>query len=300
MQNLIIYLILKLLAVMPLPLARGIGALMGLLCWQLKTQSARITLINLSHCFPEMATVQRKKLARNSMREWGKSLLEIPVVWGHPTGWLMGKIVGIENVELFETYKTADRGLTVIAPHLGNWEVVGLYCSTRGEITSLFAPTESQALNRQIRNSREQAGAKLVPTDSRGVAALLKALKNQRMAGILPDQVPARESGEYAPFFGRSALTMTLIHRLINRSGAKAIFCYAKRVPRGFTLVFKEPPPALYSDKCQESLAALNRGVEECVRDIPEQYQWEYKRFRRQPQGAADIYKAKAAAESVS
>jgi KDO2-lipid IV(A) lauroyltransferase len=34
----------------------------------------------------------------------------------------------------------------------------------------------------------------------------------------------------------------------------------------------------------------MNRGLERCVRECPEQYWWGYKRFRRQPPGAPDFY----------
>jgi KDO2-lipid IV(A) lauroyltransferase len=36
---------------------------------------------------------------------------------------------------------------------------------------------------------------------------------------------------------------------------------------------------------------ALNQSVENVVRRIPEQYQWEYKRFRHQPEGRPNPYK---------
>lgn len=291
MQNLLIAFLFKTLALLPLPLARGIGAMAGYFCWLFKTETARVTLTNLRHCFPDKNQQELKSLARKSMQAWGISLLEIPIVWGRHPVWVMDRILRVVNQELFDHYRAGGKGLIIIAPHLGNWEVVGLYCATQGELTSLYAPSKMEALNSLIQKSREQSGARLVPTDSRGVAALLKALKNNKMAGILPDQIPARESGDYAPFFGRRALTMTLIHKLLNRSGALALFCYAKRIPGGFELVFQEPTGPLYSSESTPSLTALNQGVEACIIAAPEQYQWEYKRFRRQPHGEKDIYK---------
>jgi KDO2-lipid IV(A) lauroyltransferase len=46
----------------------------------------------------------------------------------------------------------------------------------------------------------------------------------------------------------------------------------------------------LYSEDIQTSLAALNRGVEAIVALAPEQYQWEYKRFRDRPAGESPAY----------
>ena len=35
---------------------------------------------------------------------------------------------------------------------------------------------------------------------------------------------------------------------------------------------------------------ALNQGVEACVRQLPEQYQWSYKRFQARPEGEPKLY----------
>ena len=43
------------------------------------------------------------------------------------------------------------------------------------------------------------------------------------MVGILPDQQPKAGEGEFAPFFGKPALTMTLLGRLAQRSGAQVL-----------------------------------------------------------------------------
>ena len=40
----------------------------------------------------------------------------------------------------------------------------------------------------------------------------------------------------------------------------------------------------------QRALQALNHSIETLVREAPEQYQWEYKRFKRQPEGHSRPY----------
>ncbi len=74
---------------------------------------------------------------------------------------------------------------------------------------------------------------------------------------------------------------MVLVHKLIQRTGCKAVFAFAKRVDRGFDLIFRAPPAAIYAADPETSVAALNQGVEALVMEAPDQYQWEYKRFRK-------------------
>ena len=110
---------------------------------------------------------------------------------------------------------------------------------------------------------------------------------------ILPDQEPLKKYGVTAPFFGVPALTMTLVSRILRRTGARALYVFAERRPAGrFRVRFLEAPDGL--DDADETAAAerLNRGVEACVRLCPEQYLWSYKRFKTAPPGELTPYKA--------
>lgn len=125
---------------------------------------------------------------------------------------------------------------------------------------------------------------------------LFKTLQAGNIVGILPDQVPDADSGsEIAPFFNQPALTMTLVHGLIQRTGCALCSCYAERVPGGFKMVIMDADPAIYSEDQQTSVAGLNASVAACVRRAPAQYQWEYKRFHRLPAGYPRPYRKKTA-----
>ncbi len=65
-----------------------------------------------------------------------------------------------------------------------------------------------------VRNGRTRTGSTLVPTTAPGIRALYDAFERGRVVALLPDQVPPIGAGGYAPFFGRPALTMTLVQRL--------------------------------------------------------------------------------------
>jgi len=131
-----------------------------------------------------------------------------------------------------------------------------------------------------------------VPTNVRGVAALLKALQRGEVTAILPDQQPPTGSGDFAPLFGVQALTMTLTHNLLKRSASQAIFCCALRERGGWRLYFMPADDMIYSHDQATSLRAMNAGTESVVAMAPDQYQWEYKRFRARPEGGPPIYPA--------
>ncbi|MGA9421872.1 MAG: lipid A biosynthesis acyltransferase, partial [Rhodanobacteraceae bacterium] len=114
-----------------------------------------------------------------------------------------------------------------------------------------------------------------------GVRTLYRRLAAGGVVGILPDQRPKRGEGRWAPLFGTPALTMVLIARLARRTGAEVLFGFAERLPHGagFDIHILPAPGAIADADLDIACAALNRGVEDCVRLAFTQYQWAYKRY---------------------
>lgn len=279
------------IGLLPLSLARGLGALLGRLCWLVQERSSKVTQENLLICYPEMGDDQRRELAKQSVIETGRLAAEICVIQQRSKSWLDKHITKVVGESLIQSEIAKGKGLILLAPHLGNWEVLSLVLPTYGKMTALYQPPKQAYLEELIVNARQKTGATLVPTDRRGVVQLLKSIKEGGITAILPDQNPARGSGEFSLFFGVPAYTMTLVHGLAERSQCAIIFGFVKRVSRGFEIHYLEAPKEIYSEDKSESLGALNRGVENCIAHCPEQYQWEYKRFKRKPEGAERPYK---------
>ncbi|MGH1373036.1 MAG: lysophospholipid acyltransferase family protein [Cellvibrionaceae bacterium] len=283
--------LLKASACLPLGVSRVIGAMVGQIAYWMKGRMYKVTEENLSLCFPQMPMAERQALVRNSLIETSKTMMETGAVWLRDYHWVKSHIRQVYGHEILQDAIDDDRGVILLAPHLGNWEVLGLYVAEFTDLTCLYKPQDMTTLEPIIRNSRERAGAKVVPTNRKGVVRLLKVMKSGGFTAILPDQIPDTSGGAFAPFYGVPALTMTLVNNLRERSDCLVLAAYAKRVPSGFDIHIKHADEQIDSSDEAEALAALNRTVESCVNDIPEQYQWEYKRFRKQPQGLPKRYK---------
>ena len=279
-KNIAVLCVLKFFSWMPLSVGRFKGRCLGRLVFVFNLKPARVAKTNIAMCYPDLSSDKRIKLCKSRMMHLGQSAFEMPKVWRKGNPWVTKKIVSIEGLDLFQRSILDDRGTILIIPHQGNWEVVGLWASQMQSMTSLYDPPRLAALESWIKSAREQSGAILVPTNIRGVAALSKALSRGEMTGILPDQHPPASSGQLAPLLGTEARTMTLIHKLLKKSGAQAVMASALRVSSGWTLHFMPVSNQIYSDDEATSLAALNRGVQDIIELAPDQYQWEYNRFR--------------------
>ncbi|MBF0218389.1 MAG: lipid A biosynthesis acyltransferase [Gammaproteobacteria bacterium] len=281
-----------LLARTPLPLCHALGYLLGSLTALIPNTVQRITAINIRRCFPELHHAAQQRLIRQSLIEDGKTLCELPLLLSCHADKFSELIHSVSGEESLKSAIAAEQGVIIIAPHLGAWEIIGLYCAKNYGITSLYRPPRQAELEIPIKKGRERFGAELVPTTPQGVRALYKALSSHKMIGILPDQDPREADGYFAPFFGHAANTMTLLTRLQQKSSAQPILAYAERLGwgRGFHIHLQTAEEITPDLDTLSSITALNRAIEALVRRCPAQYQWGYRRFRTRPAGEPAFY----------
>ena len=223
--------------------------------------------------------------------------MEMPGVWfGDPEEWL-AKVQPGDGFNLPKTFLDQGKGLIIAAPHLGLWEAGVHYLAKISPVTVLYRPPREQILEEIIKSGRSRGGARLVPTTAQGVKMLYQALRKGEMVAILPDQEPkaaGRSAGVFAPLFGQPALTMVLLGRLARKTGAAVIYTYVERLSlgRGYRMHFLSAPDTISHADPAVAAAALNQGIENCVRRCPAQYQWTYKRFNATPVGRGSPYKS--------
>lgn len=277
---------------LPLPVAQGLGAALGGLLSLFPNEMRRVARRNIARCFVDWSPARRRRLLRQCLMQTGRTAAETGILWLRPLERVLPLIREVEGEELLEQAMARGRGVIMLSPHLGSWEITGLYLSVHWGITCMYRPPKLVAMNEMMLHGRERGGAHLVPTDASGVRVLLRALRQGEMIGILPDQDPGRDSGVFAPFFGHPANTMVLLPKLARKSGATVLFIYAERLPRGrgFRLYIRPAPDGIDDADLGRAAANLNQGVEACVRHLPAQYQWGYKRFKGRPEGEPDFY----------
>lgn len=271
---------------LPLRWSRRIGRGGGRFVAGMGSHTFEVICRNLELAFPDLDASARLALARRSAMEAGALLAEFGLVWQAPVEHALAAVRHVEGGRLLET----DRGCLVLGPHVGNWEVLNHWVARRMPFTVLFDPEGPPQIMAWLRQRRARSGARLHPLGPGGLWAALAALRAGEAVGLLPDQVPSRDAGVHVPFFGAQALTMTLVQRLLRRTGARAVFAVAARVEGGFDLRFSAAEGIDVSDP-EIAARALNAGIEDCVRPLLPQYLWAYKRYKRPPPGRPDPYR---------
>lgn len=272
--------LLRMLARLPLPVIHGIGTIIG---WGYfgTGKLAKRTRVNLAASHIASNERQLRRIIWRSFAESGKAALETFAIWLRPQRQVLGWVRACHGWEHVEQAWRDQRGIIFLTPHLGCFEITAQYYAAHRPISVLYRPPRQAWLAPLIEAGRARGQIRLAPTTLSGVRDLLKALKQHEAVGILPDQNPGKNEGEWADFFGRPAYTMTLVQRLAQNTGATVLAAFGERLPAGRGYVIHIEP-----FDAAPTPAAINKSIERLVRRKPEQYLWSYPRHRK-PRGVA-------------
>jgi KDO2-lipid IV(A) lauroyltransferase len=79
---------------------------------------------------------------------------------------------------------------------------------------------------------------------------------------------------------------------MAQRMDAQVLFAICHRIEgRRFQVNVFKAHDDIYDPDMSKAVAAVNRGMEQCIDMAPEQNLWAYKRFRNRPEGEKSIYK---------
>ena len=260
-------------------LASGLSWLLGLYGWRKR----QIVHGNLAEAFPELPQARIESMRRANTREMVRTLLECGPAWHRSQAWFQRHIVKVSGRHHVDGPLQAGRGLLVLGGHLGNWEASILYGSLTLPIAYLYKPPRAPELDRWLTEYRSRFEGDMIATGGASMRRAVRKLRRGQAVGMLFDQLPKGGDSVQAPFFGQSVATMTLPHRLVQATGCAVVMGHCLRVTGGWKIRFDPVPDADHTDP-QVAAAAMNRVLENVVRDAPEQYLWQYRRFQALPE----------------
>ncbi|WP_066330992.1 lysophospholipid acyltransferase family protein [Azohydromonas lata] len=284
--------LLRWLASWPLGKLHTLGALLGWVTYLLSPTYRRRLRANAD--LAGLTPAQR----RASVAQAGCMTAEAPWLWLRDGE--VSPYCRWEGAELIEQAFAQGKGLVILTPHLGCFEITARAFAERWgaahPLTVLYRPSRKAALRELEETARGRPGMDTAPATLAGVRQMLRALKRGETIGLLPDQVPPQGMGAWAPFFGRDAYTMTLAAKLVRQTGAQWLLMWAERLPggRGFILRVSAPQHPLPgagepdSEALQQACARrINEEMERLIMLNPAQYLWGYHRYKAPRDAAA-------------
>ena len=281
----LVYRAAALLTSLPWPWLRALADGLAWAWRRLDARESQVARRNLRLAYPELLPSQRDELHCRVLRTTARQALETLRFWTHPHAANLARLRERHGEALYDAALASGKGVIVAAPHFGNWELLNQWLSSRGPIAIVYNPPDSAIGDAFLLRVRGADNIHQVRAEGPAVRQLWKVLKGGGGVGILPDQQPKLGDGEFAPFFDVQALTMTLVSRLAERTGATVLFAWCERTSADleFALHVEAAPEGIADADPVVAAGVLNGMVERIARRDPAQYQWTYKRYGARP-----------------
>jgi Kdo2-lipid IVA lauroyltransferase/acyltransferase len=192
------------------------------------------------------------------------------------------------SVERLDEVLAGGRGALIFTAHLGNWELLAARLRRRGHLGAVVGRRHPRSPGSAwLPRVRRGYGLETLAQDAPPRRAL-EVLRRGEILGVLTDLEVRRLDGEFVPFFGQPALTMSAPAALARaaRLPLLPVRCVATG-PRSYRLSVDPPlelDPGLPRNQARsELLERMNLTFERWIRETPEQWAWHQHRWRTRP-----------------
>ena len=107
----------QLLALVPLSWMQRLGVILGWLVWSVSPRYRRTFVANVN------ASGIPSHLAKPAIAAAGMVVSELPWVWMRPHTQTLKGLVQFDGAEHFESAMRAGKGVIIMSPHIGSWEI---------------------------------------------------------------------------------------------------------------------------------------------------------------------------------
>jgi KDO2-lipid IV(A) lauroyltransferase len=261
-----------------------VGDLIGIIWFDIFRIRRQIALANLKLCFPEWSEAQRIIVARKSVQNLGRSLVEfLRVPFATKEKWCSHfHIHGVENLKKAQAQ---NKGVFLLSAHMGSvdWATVGF--SMHGYSMCVISKKfKFKLLNDFWYNARARWGTEFI--EDRGSAlTILRLLKQKKMIAYMLDQFLGPPIGVKTRFFGHETGTPVGLALLASRSGAPVVPIYTYRDEIGDHHLVLEPEINFeILENKEDTLIHMTQKycdqIELWVRKRPEQWMWIHRRWK--------------------
>ncbi|MBR9651749.1 lysophospholipid acyltransferase family protein [Thalassovita aquimarina] len=235
---------------------------------------------NLALVWPDLPQSEVDRLARAVPDNFGRTLIEVysgEALRRHVAG---TKLEGPGAAALEEACK-AGRPVMMVSGHFGNHDAVrAMLAQKYGNISGLYRPLDNIYFDRHWVRALNAISSPVYPRTRRGLAELVKFLRQGNIVAFLMDQHVAE--GARLTFFGHPAMTSLSAAELALKYDALFLPAFGIRNEDGisFTAYIDTPIP---HSSAEEMTQQFNDRLEAMIRQHPDQWFWIHRRWKAKP-----------------
>ncbi len=267
----------------------GMGKGMGRLLYLFPTKLKHTAKTNITLCLPELTPLEQKALVRKNFESLGIGLIEAAMSWWLPDKKLqqLYKINGLEHVE--QAFAKG-KGILLLGPHFTCLEMVGRVLSMHYSFAVMYRPHKKPLIAFIHERFRKKHYTHHIPRHR--MRDVIRTLQNNIAIWYAYDVDGGEKRSVFAPFFGVQTASLTAVSRIARLSDTTVvpIGFYRCEGKLGYEIDLHPPLENFPSDDLTEDAIRLNTTLESLIRKKPEQYVWQYKRFKTRPKGEPRIY----------
>lgn len=290
-----VWLLVRLLALLPRRLARGAGIALAqtfrILHGRLRVVGHR----NLELAFPEKSGAERDRILRGVFTSLGRLLAEF-TKFPQYTKENVSQIAIYDGFENFECAEARGKGVIFLTAHLGGWEIGSFVHSLHGHpLHVLVRPLDNPYIDRLSTSYRTLHGGSVIGKDefARGI---ISAMRKGETVGILMDTNMTPPQGVFVEYFGHQACTASGIARIAMKTECAVVpaFTIWDSGIGKYRIHFEPAVPMLNTGDTEADVVAntqtLTKVIETFVRKYPDQWLWVHRRWKTRPPGEPSLY----------
>jgi Kdo2-lipid IVA lauroyltransferase/acyltransferase len=294
-QYAVVWGFLKVLGVLPRPMARWVAGGSVRLLLVLLPRMRKTAEFNLRLAFPEWSVAQRQAVLHGMARNLGWMAAEFARLPGY-TAENIENVVVLDGHENFLAGKSRGKGVIYLTGHIGAWELSSYAHALYGfPLHYMARPLDNAPLDAMVNEYRGGSGNKPIYKNE-AARVMMKVLKGAGTIGILADQNTMPGEGVFVDFFGTHACTTTGIARVALHTDAAVVpgYAYWDENLRKYRLRFEPPVELVRSGDMErdvrENTQRFTKVIEEIIRKHPEQWVWIHARWKNRPEGEPALY----------
>lgn len=277
----------------------------GRLAYRFAGGLRRVAMRNLEIAFPEMILDEREAIALGSFENLGRVLGELTQFPTATSEDLRNLIVfqfdseeskSSERGKALAAARASGRGILLIGPHLGNWEMgVFAYSALEDKLTYLARPLDNPLIEEFTVRLRTRFGNRAIDKNN-SVSKAMAILRSGGILGVLPDVNVLPRDGVFVPFFGTLACTTSGVAMMAMRTDAIIVpmCCVWNKSTEKYDVMFgslvEQPRTGDRHRDVFEMTAAFTLEMEKFIRAYPDHWLWIHKRWKTRPPGEKELY----------
>lgn len=283
------YGVVRVLVLLPFRIQCVLGKYLGGLIRLFPSKSKRTAQTNIDLCFPAFSRAERVALLKKHYESVGIFVFEVAMAfWGSDRR--LKKIpFEVSGVEHYEAAIAKGTGILATGPHFMSLELCGRLLSMRYPFAAMYRRSKIPFVEHLLRPALDRHYADVV--ERQELRKLFAVLKRNLMIWYAADVDMGKDKSVFAPFMGVMTATMTAPSRLAQKTGATVVPIVFYREGHGYCLDFMSMPEQYPTGDPLVDAELLNANLTQSVSAHPDQYMWQYKRFKTRPPGEARFYK---------